>query len=400
MKRLIDLDEIGPVRLVRAREAILERHPGTAAAPSGLPSDRLAELRRRVAAVKADPVALDALALELSPREVRGLITGLGQWEDLRAATEHLLRLRARPALLTPLWRAWQRYPGVAEIRALLLDLAERFGWSEAVGTSYAGPAREWVASDAPGVAIQRWLDALGLSYSDTDTLTQSPFQSDTPLLRLVRDAVMTHGTEAQLRVEGPERLHKWTAELSPDNRVLFGRNYLVRIRTDRWYRPIVEWIERSYGVPRRPKVPSFWEGVPERVQKAFQQLFIRRWIREIFHNDIDRRDFWERWADHMEFVQRGEVKGTEYGVLDFGTFGVVEFFEYGHAAFFYPEEMLKRIRSRDVWEVGQLKEKYYAPFEYEASNRLIHNPSPRGWYARADEKVTAWIHGTRRKAR
>lgn len=384
-----------PMRLIRAREAIVRAHPGTATAPPMLHSDARSRLRQRVAAAQGDTAALESLSRELTPREVRSLVGGLEHWEDLRDAVAHLLLIRIRPAHVRFLWHAWQRHPRVFEVGDILVKSADRFGWEEAVGSMYAAMARKWVTASEPGIAIQRWLDDLGLSFSDCASLAQTPFTPDTPLLRLVRNAVMAHGSGAQLGVERPERLYSWIQELGPEDRILFGRNYLVKIRSGDWHRPILEWIERSYGVPRRPSFPPFWEGVPESVKSAFQKLFIRKWIREIFHNDIDRRDYWERWADHIEYVQRGEVARTEYGVLDFGSFGVVEFFEYGHAAYFYPEQMLARIRARTITTASDLRELYNPPFGFRSSNRLIHSPAPRGWFGRADEMVATWIEGT-----
>jgi hypothetical protein len=387
-----------PTRLARAREVVVAAHPGTATAPAPLPAEALPALRRRVAAAQGDKVALDSLALAINPREVRALVTGLEQWEELRAATAFLLRARLRPDLLGALWRAWQRLPKLAELKQLIEQAAAAFGWGAAVGPSYSDVAPAWVSAAEPGVAIQRWLDGLGLGYSDCLLLAESPLMPDTPLLRLVRDAVMTHGSAAQLRVEGPERLHVWREELSPANRVLFGRNYLVRVPAAHWYRPILDWIEQSYGVPRRPRIPSFWEGVPEPIKLAFQRIFIEKWIGEVFQNDSDRRNYWHRWADQMEYVQRGEVGRTEYGVMDFGPFGVIEFFEYGHAAYFYPEHILKEAGRRTIRTPKDLRSLWMYKYsgglgEYE---RLIHR---RGWYDNADQMVASWIGRARKSS-
>ena len=394
------LSELYPARLQEAVRRAVLLHPGTASTPAPVDSSTLAALRKRVADAHGSHERLEALALELNARELRGLVSGLIDWEDLRISVARLLQARAKALLLPLLWKVWQRHPvSIPELQALLLSFGRTFGWSEVAG-SYADVVPRWVAADEPGIAIQAWLDGLGLSFSDLESLSASPLVPDTLLFRLIRIAVMTHGSATQLRAEGPERLYAWSKpsdQLDEASRRAFHRNYLVQLSPDEWSRPIVEHIEEKYGLPKRPKSEGlpFWKTVPESVQKAFQRLFNQLVIGTIFTNDLYRREYWERWAETMEYAQRGEVSGTEYGVLDFGTFGVVEFFENGNAAYFYPQQQLQRIQKRIITSKADLRERLHPVFDYPRDNRLIHNPPPRGWFYRADSMVRTWIRGT-----
>src|SRR5690606_23218970 len=128
--------------------------------------------------------------------------------------------------------------------------------------------------------------DGQGLSYSDLPAITDSPIRDDTPLAHLVRKAVLIHGSTAQLRAEGSERIRKWLPELAPDDRLQFGQNYLIKLPDAEWSPPILVELERSYGLPRNPRVASFWDPLPMEVRRAFQRYFIQRRLRAVLKDD------------------------------------------------------------------------------------------------------------------
>jgi len=374
--------------LAEACARVKRAHPAVATLVEADHSEFADELRARVteAALEGEP-RLRALAAALGPREVRRLVPGLRDWQDLRSAVIVLLRERARPTLVPSVWALWQTAPEVAEIRTILAEFGERFSWGEAVTRDYEQYAPNWVSSAAPGEEIRGWLDARVLSVSDMPKLAGRPFRPDTPLERLVREAVLTDGTVSQYRADGKESIARWRGELSPQKAVRFGRNYLTTMPESEWYRPILNWMETTYGLPRKPKLAAFWDPVPEPIRLAFQRIFVRERIQDLFRGDRTRRDYWLTWIDDMTDVFRCEAAGVEYGILDFGSFGIVEFFEVGNAAFFYPPKMLERMRARDVSRPSDLKVRYYPRF-YPYRNRLIHQP---GWQSRADTMVRAW---------
>lgn len=390
-------DDLQPQHLVRVRKRVVEQHPGTASAPVPLTDGELAQLHGRVEAASGSDAALASLAAELNPREVRALVTGIQQWESLRQDVAVLLSLRSRAGLVAPLWRAWQRFPRVNEIRELLLGMCEHWGWETIASVECpAEVVSAWVRSQTPGRALQQWLGAQGYSYSDLAAASGNSLLPGTPLDRLVREAVMTDGWHAQLRREGAGQIAEWERELSPELHLRFGQNLLMKLGVQPEYRTTLEKLADRYGLPRRPKVARFWEPIDETTKLAFQRLFIRKRIRELFQSDIDRRDYWEKWTDELVDVQRDAVQGTEYGLLDFGKFGVVEFFENGNAAYFYDEERFKKVSARHVTDRRDLRIRYTPVFARWGDNRLIHSPSQRGWYSRADTIMQRWMAATR----
>jgi hypothetical protein len=390
MSLRISLEDVTPTRLLEAREVVVATHPGTAGARAPMPPEALPDLRRRVAEVAESPEALATLARELSPREVRGLVTGLEQWEELRPPVAALLMLRARIDLVGALWRAWQRFPTVEAVGGVLVKLAEQFGWETAVGTTYSPVVPAWVPAEHPGRAIQQWLDGMGNSFSDLSSLRGLPLLVDAPLARLVRDAVLTDGSLGQLRAEGGPRLLQWYKELRPEDRLRFGRNYLTRVPVNEWYRPIIDELERTFGLPRRPRMAGFWEEVPEEPKRAFQRIFVGERLEQAFHDDTDRYDYWARWVDVFNDVELSRAGETDYAILYFDRFAVVEFFEVGHAAHFYDFARLQRLTRARPRNPADLKEQFQPVFGSK-DNRLIHNP-PGRWYNKADLMVRRWM--------
>jgi hypothetical protein len=326
--------------------------------------------------------------MALGPREVRALVTGIAQWVELRTSVAYLLLQRPRRGLVQPLWRAWQRFPEVPEIAAVLADLALRFGWDEAVDSAFAPLASTWVTAPHPGISIQQWLARQRLGYSDLPDLAGSPFLAETPLLRLVRDAVLTHGSEDQLRKEAASLL-LWSKELTPRKRVQFGQNYLTKVRPREWSPPLLGWIATTFGLPRNPRLPAFWEPVAEDVRAAFQRYFIRKRMKEAFRDDTDRYEYWLTWEDTLIDFENFSVGGTQTAALRFPKFGVIEFFEVGHAAYIYTLPQLAAVLKRDARRPDDLKDKHNPPFAPYDDNRIVHQAY---WAPRANLKIRTWL--------
>lgn len=389
MNSLAKLDQFEPTNLKRAREQIVAQHPVTATSLPALSGDAFARLRAKIEAAAGDKNALARIATELTAREVRSLVTGVVVWDDIRDAVALILYERRRASLLPGLWRAWQRIPEYRPLRDLVADLGNQFGWTHIVSPLYVDSVQDWVSAEDPAVEIQRWLDRQGLGYSDLLALAESPFVEDAPLLRLIRNAVLMYGSRAQLIGESVDNLRAWLDELPvAGERMRFGRNYLERLDPTEWDLGIASQIRRSYGMPKRGS-SRFWDQVAEGVRTAFHRLFIGRQLSEALGRDSDRRAYWQRWTDEMVDIQFGTAGSTRYAIFDFGTFGVIEFFKVGHAAYFYPTTILERIVRGPVYDPRDLRMQLTVPFARLLGNRLIHQGD---WYYKADRMVRLWL--------
>lgn len=382
-----------PTRLQDVRRKIVEQHPATATKLRAASESQLQELKERIAAASGDERALRKLAHELTASELRGLAVQIGPWEELREAVATILRERQRRSFLPHLWSTWQRYPEATKIQALLQELASDHGWAT-VAPGYEDAVTTWLGSGDPAAAIQRWLDGQGLSYSDLSDLADLPLSPDTPLDRAVRAAVMTQGSEAQLRAEGPDRLTGWFTQLTSEQRMQFGVNYLETLDVGRWEPPILEFLRKTYGPPPVGR-EAFWRRVPDNVRNEFHAWFVERNLRKALGSDTDRHRYWLKWGKSQDILDvktdKTQVGNVEYACLYFRTFGVIEFFETGNAAYFYPQDLLDEKSRKSVRHPSDLKEKLRPRFA-RGDNRLIHRAN---WQPKADRMILTWKRGT-----
>lgn len=384
--RTLSWSDFRPSRLQSVRRKVIEEHPSTGRKLRAASGSALEELKLKIENAGQAEEALKRLAGELTASQVRGLAVQIGPWEELRDRLAVMLRARQRASLLPHLWSTWQRYPAVPAIQGLLQDLADEHGWSE-VAEGYEAAAKSWSEADQPSVAIQEWLDDQGLSYSDIPELVGLPLDKDAPLVRRVRDAVMAHGSAAQLRTEGADRLVDWFPELPSDDRKLFGTSYLVSLDVARWAPDVLEMLRESYGSPKGGR-QAFWEQVPEEVRTAFHRWFIERNLEEALGSDTERHQYWLGWKDELHDVELGQAGQVEYAVLYFEDFGVIEFFETGNAAYFYPLDKLRKIHRKSATHPSDLKDKFLPGFGRHGDNRLIHRER---WQGKADRQVRSW---------
>lgn len=385
-----------PVRLREARKRVERAHPGTAATPRPVTESVLTQLRRAIEQAADVEASLNGLARQLSGRMIRALVQGLEQWPDLRGPVAYLLRQRLSVRLMPLLWAAWQRNPLLSELADLLVTAGEQFGWGSIVSAPYVEVAPKWVSAADPGLQIQRWLDEQSLTFSHLAKLADQPIRPDTPLARSILNAVLTSGSRNQLTEEA-KRLPLWHQELSPELRIRFGQNYLTKIPANQWDRVLIERFRSTYGLPKKPTLERFWEPISVAVRERFHLMFVEQEIREAFRGDAqaDREEFWRTWAGKIVDVERRAAGEVQYAYIEFPTFAVFEFFETGHAAYFYLPVDAERLMRKRPASPSDLKEKKTPDIpEYgfiDRDNRLIHNP-PWGWHINGRAMVLRWL--------
>lgn len=381
-----------PSRLQGVRARIVQVHPHTRDRLRAAPESRLAELRRRIEEARDDGDALRRLAHELTAAELRGLAGRMGPWAELREPIATILEERPLSSVFAHLWSTWQRYPRVPELRRLLDTMADNRGW-ESVAEGYDEAAATWVAADVPAVSIQQWLDGQGLTYSDMAHLAGFPLRLDAPLATSVREAVMTHGSAAQLRAEGADNLREWFPELSPEERKGFGWNYLTTVDIQQWQPAMLMLIRQKYGLPKEGR-DAFWKKVPEERRGAFHRWFIKKNLEDVLGEDSERTDYWFGRADDFVKAESGTAGGTRFVVMYFEDgFTVIEFLDVGNAAYFYPADMIDRILDVKARKPGDLKEPMRIRFGPRPDNRLLHHSN---WKRKADRMVQAWKRNAR----
>src|SRR5690606_27092889 len=113
--------------------------------------------------------------------------------------------------------------------------------------------------------------------------------------------------------------------------------------------------------LPKKPRLERFWDPIPRDIRERFQRIFIEEEIREAFRGDAhkDREEFWRGWAGKIIDVERRKAGEVLYAYIEFEKFAVFEFFETGHAAYFYlPADaaLLRRVRPSNPRDLKRKK--------------------------------------------
>lgn len=382
---LVQAMEYTPRLLSEAVDRAIELHPNTARSLPGARGSRLDELIERLMACEGDE-ALREFGRAVSPRDERGLLSTLLRQEAVltrRVVTAFEPHLRSTS--LGPLWRIWQNVPLDDSVLELLRAGAERHGMASAVDVGWAERVAGWLRDD-PLSGILRWADAGGLRMSELGRLRASPLQKEGPLTEQLWRLLLTTGSASQLRREDSSELRERGFSMGPEDVIAFGRNYLQSLPSTDWDVRVMETLRDRYGLPGAKRSRgAFWRPVDEEKRQAFRQHFLSRELKKAFGSTPDRHRFWQSWMDEIRDMVTGVAGQTDYAVLEFDNFGVVEFFEKNHAAFFYDLDTLEQMARRSVSHPGDLKV---------GRDRLIHR---QGWERTANRKIRSRLQGSRR---
>ena len=390
-----------PRRLPAVRAAIQQLHVETRSHPRRLDHAQVSSLKARIeeaASAQDAPRALVTLARSLNRRELLAAVRSIGLWTELRGPVAAIARERPKRAYVAVLWRVWQAYPGSGTVVGLLAEIGDRYGMQEAVGDGYSRDAAGWFRERTPVDSIVRWTASIGIGWQELGNLPESPFIRDAPLVDRVFHRTLQIGSAEQLhRLTNADILTGWRAMAGANHQEACA-NFLKRIGPALWTgrAPALEEVRANYGLPGvEGSHRTFWGRLSEERCRDFREYFITRELDHAFEGDSDRHQFWMAQRRDILDVCHGTAGITEWSLIDFPGFSVVEFFELGNAAYLYPSEepMLKRIKLRkQASHPSELKKIMHYPVpshaELHRDNRIIHSA---GWQYSATQTLKAW---------
>ena len=337
---------------------------------------------------------LRRLAAALAPRELREVVRSIGTWRDLRREICLMAEARPKPTFVPVLWKTWQQHPLPPQVLTLLVAMSERFGLVDALGEGYTEEGANWLQAEKPLDAIVRWTASQDIGWESLAALYASPFHPDTPLIKRIFHRTLQMGSSSQL-LRMPEEvvLDGWS-EMSGEGRMEAGANYVTRIDPSYWdgNRNALDVIRKGYGLPgARGSRPSFWKRVPKGRRGDFREYFITRALERAFRGDSARHKFWLGLRREMLDVAHGFAGDSEWALIDFAGYSVLEFFRVGNAAYLYPDgdPIVERIRQRARFQApSEIKKILTWPVPQHADNRIIHRAR---WQPRARRIVKAW---------
>ena len=345
--RLCDFE---PLQLLEALEQVRRLHPQLVGLEEEPGVDTLAELRERLLA--APDQGLAEFAHLLGPRELRSMVYLLAtdRSSPVRARAAEVVLSRPRGDLVSLTWRLLRDNYPVNEAEPVARVLGESFGWWRAEPENSERLARWFSSESLPGGLLAdfsssgrraefgAWLSGLG--FDSRHGLSRATWEM--ALLSASAELIDRIGHSALLdRAKGSHSVLQQG----------FGRHYLaVCCGGDRWLNEVLEWIRSRFGMPsRRDKgLTPFWRPVPAEDRQWFRQWAIQGTVRDFFKTAKDpyqRFAFWSGFLDKA--VDARQALGQAAVLIDFGTFGVVEFAEVGNAAYLYPAATFDEIWSR-----------------------------------------------------
>ena len=263
------------------------------------------------------------------------------------------------------------------------MEMGRDFGMERAVGNRYRQDAIGWFREPSPVDSIVRWTERRDIGWEELGSVEESPFRPDTPLVKHVFYRTLQIGSARQLlRLINDDIVGGWRA-MSGTEHMDASANFIGRIGPDFWdgRDEVLEEVRANYGLPgAEGSLRPFWDRVSEERRHDFREYFIVRELDDAFREDTDRHRFWMDRRREILNVCRGTAGNTEWALIDFPGFSVVEFFETGNAAYLYPadEPMVGRIRTmRRASSPHELKEKMKFVVPGFRDNRILHHS---GW--------------------
>lgn len=395
MKTLAQRLSFNPRFLRAAAERVAQEHAGVLSVDAPAMQTDLADLKMKLLELgpAPSPESIESFSRALPRRQLPALALGLLTWQSLTSLVEKVLLTKRSQLAIPALWRNLKGAPDHApsfRVLKALVNIKEP----------------RWPKDPAEAALLKAWLDAptlergvLRWTHSTGSTLSAS-FQEGSRLLernsRLafrLANAILRLGESRQILAEEEQLLLEAFAQASPQEKIEAGGNYLNALPPGSWTDGFCDLIRGSFGMPKGEQVRHlFWSLVPLEVQDQFQAREIRRRLAQSFV-DHERKDYWVgSWSSQMLEVHLDQAEGTDYAIMFFQGFAVVEFFETGNAAYFYDKDKARAIARNPHPTIQTLKHKMTLPVDRmagEPDNRLSHT---YGWRTKAHDRIERWL--------
>lgn len=179
--------------------------------------------------------------------------------------------------------------------------------------------------------------------HDDLDTyLMRYLLSKDDGLWKEVWRCLLLKGKAADLKRESRKRILEELQEAENiPLRHRFGQHYLNVLKSrPEWDESILEYILDLYGSPRETGGAAnvdtrFWEKVSPGAKSEYRKWLLLRQIEIFFEGE--RADFWRDFVESGTIADVKEILEGEGFMLDFQSFGVIEFKNVGNAAYVYP---------------------------------------------------------------
>lgn len=206
------------------------------------------------------------------------------------------------------------------------------------------------------------------------------PLDEASPVWPAFWHELLQGGSRRVLGGEHPSTLIERAQSLGEGVVDAFVVNYLVRFRSERaWHARIIDWAIRKYGRPSADSVIGVWRRADTRDPGVIAELLswlALRTLGDFFRSVNDPGGRFEFWKQHFghRLLEAHRLCGGEAAALRFPGVVVVEFAEYGNAAYVYPDSELPWVLRSSVVSRDDLKDRRRLLRFSTGGFRIVHN--------------------------
>jgi hypothetical protein len=354
------------------------------------------KVRAKLLACPTDDIK--KLAVELVPEEIRACLYLLDDHAVSDKAAEIILQ-RPRKGILIEAWKRWiQNYPGPKNLEDLVRGLIEKLGTDYLIERAIAPQyVPVWLRDPllTSGV-LSHYHQTKGRTGLDAYLFT-SKIKEEHRLFHAVWHRLLTSGTGDQLLSESPDRILMEFVKPTTGgaDKVDYGQHYLNTLRIQaKWYEPLLDFIVKRYDRPANPDQieDAFWHGVDDDAKSEFLKWYITKQITDFFEGE--RADFWRYFVKIRSVRDVRKILNGDGFMLDFGSFGVIEFKMIGNAAYVYPRDIFRRfwITAQRYSIPSSFKERTKTVSDLYWDGRIIHSGD---WQPHARARIEKLIKTT-----
>jgi len=236
---------------------------------------------------------------------------------------------------------------------------------------------QKWFSAKSLGTGLFTEYRAIRRKEQLDDYLATLPITKKDGLYKWTWRHLLTDGGTQDIRRESNQRLY---SEFTNKDNIKFLKgfciNYLNKLnKIEYWYEPILDLVEREYGLPRDSSDKTsyenpFWKVIKDSTKDELKKWLLKKRIEDFFGRD-ERSDFWKSYVEQGLIQNAKPILYKEGFMVDFGKFGVIEFKVIGNAAYVYPKDIFQR-----YWRDAA---RYYNPGDFKDRSRTIQTFGSEG---------------------
>jgi hypothetical protein len=368
-------------RLEKALSNIRKMHPYRGEAVSRVGDTLIDKVRQQLQETSFDN--LEELAYRFGIQEILACVEIIARErvEETAEKAARILVLRPRQKVLYRVWfKSVHLYPNYL-LEKTMREMIPKKGFQGLNELLNVSPfVANWFISRSLDEGVLRDYETRSGQKSLDPYLEKHHIKPEDGLHRAVWCMLLKSGSAKSISREKTKRLMVvFEDPINAADSQKFGQHYLnVLEKKANWATPILELIEKRFGVPtmekEKPTIETpFWRKVNPGAKKEFAIWVMEKRIEKFFEGE--RADFWKRFLRQGKVVRVREILQGDGFMIDFDRFGVIEFKQVGNAAYIYPQPVFT-----SYWNRAQ---KYFYPGAFKDKHNTVRSPSFPLWDGR-----------------